>query len=79
MILITTILSIFAAFVYNPDMLFLKEKIAENGIAMFLTISILIIVILGFLGIFWCFYRLLYGTLLRRLYANYKELKKIDF
>lgn len=79
MILITSILSIFAAFVYNPDMLFLKEKIAENGIAMFLTISILIIVVLGFLGVFWCFYRLLYGTLLRRLYANYKELKKIDF
>jgi hypothetical protein len=29
--------------------------------------------------IFWLFYRLLYGILLRRLYANYKELKKIDF
>ncbi|WP_269236956.1 hypothetical protein [Flavobacterium flavigenum] len=79
MILITAILSIFAAFVYNPDMAFLKEKIANNGKAMFLTISILIVVILSFLGVFWCFYRLLYGTLLRRLYANYKELKKIDF
>ncbi|PXY45913.1 hypothetical protein [Flavobacterium hydrophilum] len=79
MIVITTILSFFVAFVYNPDMAFLKEKIAENGKAMFLTIGILILVILGFFGIFWCFYRLLYGTLLRRLYVNYKELKKIDF
>ncbi|WP_413998881.1 hypothetical protein ACMDB5_14005 [Flavobacterium sp. W1B] len=36
-------------------------------------------VLLGFvLGIIWLFYRLLYGILLRRLYANYKELKKID-
>ena len=79
MIVITSILSFFVAFVYNPDMAFLKEKLAVNGKAMFVTIGILILVILGFLGIFWCFYRLLYGTLLRRLYANYKELKKIDF
>jgi hypothetical protein len=31
-----------------------------------------------FIGVFWLFYRLLYGILLRRLYANYKELEKID-
>lgn len=79
MIVITSILSFFVAFVYNPDMAFLREKLALNGKAMFFTIGILLLVILGFLGIFWCFYRLLYGTLLRRLYANYKELKKIDF
>lgn len=79
MIVITSILSFFVAFVYNPDMAFLKEKLAVNGKAMFVTIGILILIILGFLGIFWCFYRLLYGTLLRRLFANYKELKKIDF
>jgi hypothetical protein len=79
MIVVTSILSFFVAFVYNPDMAFLKEKLAVNGKAMFVTVGILILIILGFLGIFWCFYRLLYGTLLRRLYTNYKELKKIDF
>jgi hypothetical protein len=79
MIVITAILSFFIAFVYNPDMAFLREKLALNGKAMFVTIGILILVILGFFGAFWCFYRLIYGTLLRRLYANYKELKKIDF
>jgi hypothetical protein len=79
MIVITAILSFFVAFVYNPDMAFLKEKLELNGKAMLITIGILILVILGFFGMFWCFYRLLYGTLLRRLYANYKELKKIDF
>jgi hypothetical protein len=79
MIVVTSILSFFVAFVYNPDMAFLKEKLAVNGKAMFVTFGILILIILGFLGIFWCFYRLLYGTLLRRLYTNYKELKKIDF
>ncbi|WP_316635483.1 hypothetical protein [uncultured Flavobacterium sp.] len=79
MIVVTAILSFFIAFVYNPDMAFLREKLAINGKAMFVTIGILILVILGFFGLFWCFYRLLYGTLLRRLYANYNELKKIDF
>src|SRR6218665_1275930 len=79
MIVVTAILSFFIAFVYNPDMEFLRDKLAMNGKAVFVTIGILILVILGFFGIFWCFYRLIYGTLLRRLYANYKELKKIDF
>ncbi|UUC47340.1 hypothetical protein [Flavobacterium cerinum] len=31
-----------------------------------------------FVGIIWLFYRLIYGYLLRRLYKNYEELKKID-
>lgn len=79
MIVVTAILSYFIAFVYNPDMDFLREKLAVNGKAMFFTVGILIVVILAFFGIFWCIYRLLYGTLLRRLYSNYKELKKIDF
>jgi hypothetical protein len=40
---------------------------------------IAIVVIFGILTLcFWLFYRLLYGFLLRRLYTNYKELKKID-
>ena len=79
MIVITAILSFFVAFVYNPDMVFIKEKLAANGKAMFVTIGLSMLVACAFFGLFWCFYRLLYGTLLRRLYANYKELKKIDF
>lgn len=79
MIVVSSILSFFVVFVYNPDMDFLRNKLAADGKAMFFSVGILILIILGFFGIFWCFYRLLYGTLLRRLYANYKELKKIDF
>lgn len=30
-------------------------------------------------GLFWLFYRLIYGFLMRRLYKNYEELKKMDF
>ena len=79
MAVLSSIISFFIAFVYNPEMEFLRGKLATNGKAMMMTIGILFLVTLAFLGIFWCFYRLLYGTLLRRLYANYKELKKIDF
>ncbi|MEO7976618.1 hypothetical protein [Flavobacterium sp.] len=79
MFLIISIFTFFIAFAYSPDMVFLREKLAADGKAMFFTVGILILIILGLLGIFWCIYRLLYGRLLRRLYANYKELKKIDF
>lgn len=79
MIVITAILSFFIAFVYNPDMAFIREKLAANGKALFITIGLSFLIACAFFGLFWCFYRLLYGTLLRRLYANYKELKKIDF
>nr|WP_294926278.1 hypothetical protein [uncultured Flavobacterium sp.] len=79
MFLIISIFTFFISFAYSPEMVFLREKIAADGKAMFFTVGILILIILGLLGMFWCFYRVLYGTLLRRLYANYKELKKIDF
>lgn len=78
MAVVSSIISFFIAFVYNPDMTYLREKLATSGKAMFVTGGILLLVTLAFLGMFWCFYRLLYGTLLRRLYGNYKELKKID-
>ena len=79
MLVIISIFSYFIAFVYNPDFAFFRERLESDGKAMFFTIGILILTILGLLGIFWCIYRLLYGRLLHRLYANYKELKKIDF
>ncbi|WP_158728119.1 MULTISPECIES: hypothetical protein [unclassified Flavobacterium] len=33
---------------------------------------------LFFMGLIWCFYKLVYGTFLSRLSKNYSELKKID-
>ena len=47
-------------------------KMAIIGIAVLIVIT----AVLTFL--FWLFYRLLYGILLRRLHKNYNELKKID-
>lgn len=40
---------------------------------------LMVIVFIGFfVGLIWLFYRLIYGILLKRLYKNYEELKKID-
>lgn len=77
MAVFSSFISFFIAF-SSPEMNYLKEKIATNGMVMLMVIGILLLVTLVCLGLVWCFYRLLYGTLLRRLYANYKELKKID-
>lgn len=41
-------------------------------------ISVMILILVLFLGIIWLFYRLIYGILLRRLNNNYKELKKLE-
>ncbi|MBF7090271.1 hypothetical protein IUY40_01770 [Flavobacterium sp. ALJ2] len=77
MVVLSSIISFFIAF-SSPEMNYLKEKIATNGTVMLMVICILLLVTLISLGLVWCFYRLIYGSLLRRLYANYKELKKID-
>lgn len=66
------------AFAYNPEMDALKNQINANSKVMAITIAFLAFTSIVFYGLFWLFYRLLYGILLRRLYANYKELKKID-
>ncbi|WP_291117554.1 hypothetical protein [Flavobacterium sp. UBA6135] len=42
-------------------------------------IIILIVVTAVLTCIFWLIYKLIYGWLLKRLYVNYEELKKIDF
>lgn len=54
----------------------LHPEISTKTICISLVIIILLTSVITF--IIWLFYRLLYGILLRRLYANYKELKKID-
>lgn len=68
----------YIAFAYNPDTVVLMDKISHNTKVLLITVAVFVIIIAAFLGLFWLFYRLIYGTLLRRLIANYKELKKID-
>ena len=78
MILFSFMLGIFFAFAYNPDIAVLKEKINHNQFILLLIIVVLIVSVAIILGLFWLFYKLLYGILLKKLSRNYEELKKID-
>ena len=78
MLIFSLIIGFVIAFAYNPEMVALKNQINANNKVMAVTIAFLAFTSIVFYGLFWLFYRVLYGILLRRLYANYKELKKID-
>jgi hypothetical protein len=77
---IGTLILLYVQFAYDSQYESFIEKIQQDGTHMLLYKAIgriaglIILIVL----IFWLFYRLLYGILLRRLNANYKELKKID-
>ena len=77
-LVLSLFIGFYIAFKYNPETVVLTDKIGSNFTVMIITFSILIIFIVLILGIFWLFYRLIYGRLLKRLLDNYKELKKID-
>ena len=80
-ITLTIVISIVMLFYHNTAMISLMEKeIAEGHQSMFICIcaAISLVFIALMIGLFWLFYRLLYGILLKKLYANYKELKKIE-
>ena len=78
MVVLGLTMGFFIAFTYNPEVSVSMEKIGHNNTVMAITIMILILTVALFFGIFWLFYRLLYGILLKKLYRNYSELKKID-
>ena len=80
MIVLCLIAGFAIAFVFNPKMELLKDKMTNeiNYHILFVTLAIMLLTIVVFVGLFWLFYRLLYGILLRKLHTNYKELKKID-
>ncbi|HEX9981217.1 MAG TPA: hypothetical protein VGB50_11695 [Flavobacterium sp.] len=78
MIVFGLIAGFILAFTYNPEIGVLKEKMASEGKYMAITLGILTLTVAVAVGLFWLFYRLLYGILLRKLLSNYKELKKID-
>ena len=80
-VVVNIILTILMLFKHNPQVLALIAEAEAKGDKMFfitkcIGISVLFIAVIIIL--FWLFYRLLYGILLKKLFANYKELKKID-
>jgi len=80
--IISSIIVLCVQFNYDPRVIALLNT-AEDSSRTFIVYAIYIAVVVVFLAIFagfiWLFYRLLYGFLLKRLYKNYQELKKIDF
>ncbi|MDR2221460.1 MAG: hypothetical protein LBE34_01860 [Flavobacteriaceae bacterium] len=44
-----------------------------------ITIGVLLLVCLVFLGLVWLYYKLIYGLLINKLMKNYKELEKIEY
>jgi hypothetical protein len=79
----SSVIVLYIQFNYDPRMLNMIAEVSEKGNSTALIYTIYIIITFFFLAIFagfiWLFYRLLYGVLLKRLYKNCEELKKIDY
>ena len=66
---------------YDEKMNKMFEEISLNENAIWIWTAVIGSMVLTFavmFGLFWLFYKLLYGILLRKLFRNYQELKKID-
>ncbi|NBL65361.1 hypothetical protein GV828_09145 [Flavobacterium sp. NST-5] len=66
---------------YDPKMIETFNQISQhdNSTLIWIVTAVLFIVMFAAMfGLFWLFYRLVYGFLLRKLYKNYQELKKIE-
>lgn len=78
MIAVTLILGFLIALNYSSELTDLQTKLDGNsGLTLVLVGAFILFLGLCIL-LFWLFYRLLYGVLLKRLLANYKELEKIE-
>lgn len=81
MITLSIIISIVMLFSHNAELISLMENAISKGHKMLfiiISVSVSAVFIMIIIGLFWLFYKLLYGILLKKLYVNYTELKKID-
>ena len=74
MMVVSMIIGFVLAFSLNPKI----HEITSNTKVYIITIVFCGLFLILFVGLFWLFYRLIYGTLLKKLFKNYSELKKID-
>ena len=80
--ILSVITVLFIQFNYDPRLIDLFETSANSNKAMLIYgiyTAMTIVFLSVFVGCIWLFYRLVYGILLKRLYKNYEELKKIDY
>jgi len=74
MIAVSMVIGFVLVFSLDPRI----HQLTSKHNALLIMIAFCTICIVVIVGVFWLFYRLLYGILLRKLYKNYNELKKID-
>ena len=74
MIAVSIVIGFVLVFSLDPRI----HQLTSKHNALLIMIAFCTVCIVVIVGIFWLFYRLLYGILLRKLYKNYNELKKID-
>lgn len=77
-VVVSMIIGFYIGIVNNNKSLILKDDFTVNNINIFILITVILASIVIVFGLFWLFYRLLYGILLRKLNFNYMELKKIE-
>lgn len=75
------IIVVISQITYDPNLNSVFENAKDtNPQAFWIVIGLTYFVLFAVtFGLFWLFYRLIYGFLMRRLYKNYEELKKMDF
>ena len=80
--IVVTFIMFFIQFNFDPEILKIYNKLKSDGNQKIIILLsfITIFVFVGLLSLLiWLFYKLLYGILLKNLYRNYKELKKINY
>lgn len=77
-VFISMIIGFYIGFTNNTKTLIIKDDFTVNDTNLFVLIAIVVVCIGIVFGLFWLFYKLLYGGLLRKLLSNYKELEKIE-
>lgn len=77
-VFISMLIGFYIGFTNNTKNLILNDDFTVNDTNLFVLIAIVVVCIGIVFGLFWLFYKLLYGVLLRKLLSNYKELEKIE-
>jgi hypothetical protein len=77
-VIISMLIGFYVGIVTNNKTLVLNDDFTVNNTNLFVLAAIIVAIIAFVFGLFWLFYKLLYGILLRKLHSNYKELKKTE-
>lgn len=78
MIIVSFIVGFIIAFTLSPEVADLNNKIHNNNKLMAMIIGMFSVCVIAVVVLFWLFYRLVYGLLLKKLRSNYEDLKRID-